>query len=421
MGRTDGFVVELDFSTSMNETKVFQNDLINASEGTPNIAKKGSLLLRLIRAAQPVSRTEIARRLEIDKSTVTENVKPLLAAGILHEETLEVSGQGRKPRVLSFARNKDYFIGVNLGVRTSQIGMTTLKGEITDEDDFSTPLNAGYALHMARERIDDLITANPDKTCRVIGISVPGLTDAERRKLVYAPNLDWRDVDIAAALQPNKDVKVVVENDATAAAMFEARLKIRESSDGLLSNFVLIRSGTGIGVGLVIGSEVYRGSGLGRGVAGEFGHMTIVAGGKSCVCGNRGCWERYASAGSAATLFLGDRPIRPNESLPRFAEIVSKAENGEIRAQRTLEKIGDYLGIGIANVIMGVGIPRVIISGRLVYGWKFIKKPLHEAIERSIIGKTKGWSVEAGEPQGAAIGGALEVAVEEYLAHGLSF
>ena len=406
----------------MNEPTVFQNDLIRTEAGVPSIARKGSLLLRLIRAAQPITRTEIANRLEIDKSTVTENVKPLIAAGILREETLEVSGQGRKPRVLSFATDKDYFIGVNLGVRTSQVGMTTLKGEISEEDDFTTPPKAADALKMARERIDDLIEANSGKICRVIGVSIPGLTDAERRKLIYAPNLDWRDIDITKALQPNENIKVVVENDATAAAMYEARLKIRDSgSDGLMTNFVLVRSGTGIGVGLVIGSEVYRGSGLGRGVAGEFGHMTIVAGGKSCVCGNRGCWEKYASAASAASLYTGDRPLRPNESLPRFVEIVSKAENGEIRAQRTLEKIGDFLGIGIANVIMGVGISRVIISGRLVYGWKFIERPLREAIERSIIGKTEGWSIEAGEPQGAAIGGALEVAVEEYLAHGLNF
>ncbi|MDQ3800507.1 MAG: hypothetical protein M3384_13745, partial [Acidobacteriota bacterium] len=78
------------------------------------------------------------------------------------------------------------------------------------------------------------------------------------------------------------------------------------------------------------------------------------------------------------------------------------------------------LGIGIANVIMGVGIPRVIISGRLVYGWRFIEKPLKKAIERSIVGKLDGWSIEAGEPQGAALGGALEVAVEEYLARGFA-
>jgi predicted NBD/HSP70 family sugar kinase len=233
--------------------------------------------------------------------------------------------------------------------------------------------------------------------------------------LIFAPNLNWRDVDIASALKINKNTRVVVENDSTAAAMYEARLKIRNSEDGLLTNFILVRSGTGIGVGLVICSEVYRGSGAGRGIAGEFGHMTIVAGGKPCVCGNRGCWEKYASAASASSLYLGDRPPARGESVPRFVEIVSKAEVGDTRSRRTLEKIGDYLGIGIANVIMGIGIPRVIISGRLVYGWKFIEEPLNAAIRRSIIGKIKGWSVEAGEPVGSAIGGALEVAVEEYL------
>jgi predicted NBD/HSP70 family sugar kinase len=212
------------------------------------------------------------------------------------------------------------------------------------------------------------------------------------------------------------DVRIVVDNDSTSAAMYEARMKIRNSNEGLMSDFILVRSGTGIGVGLVIGSEVYRGSGLTRGIAGEFGHMTIVAGGKQCVCGNRGCWEKYASAAAAASLYLGDRRLRPGETLPRFVEIVAKAENGDNRSRRTLEMIGDYLGIGIANVIMGVGIPRVIISGRLVYGWQFIEQPVRDAIDRSIVGKTDGWSVEAGSPAGAAIGGALEVAVEAYLA-----
>lgn len=405
----------------MNDSSVYQSDLLNTETGTPNIARKGNLLLRLIRAAQPISRTEIAARLSIDKSTVTENVKPLLAAGILREETLESDvSKGRKPRVLSFVDDNDYFIGVNLGVRTSQVGLTTLKGSILSEDDFATPPKAEAALKLAREKIENLIRENADKNLRVIGVSVPGLTDTERRTLVYAPNLNWRNVNVAEAFSVNQGVTVVVENDATAAAMYEARLKIRHSNDGLMTNFILVRSGTGIGVGMVIGSEVYRGTGLARGIAGEFGHMTIVAGGKSCVCGNNGCWEKYASAASAASLYHGDRPLRPYETMPRFIDIVAKAENGDTRSRRTLEKIGDYLGIGIANVIMGVGIPRVIISGRLVYGWQFIEKPLKEAIARSIVGKLDGWSIEAGEPAGAALGGALEVAVEEYLTNGLS-
>ncbi|MGI9035314.1 MAG: ROK family protein [Pyrinomonadaceae bacterium] len=148
--------------------------------------------------------------------------------------------------------------------------------------------------------------------------------------------------------------------------------------------------------------------------------MTIVAGGKPCACGNRGCWEKYASAASAASLYTGDRAVHANEKLPRFVEIVGRAEGGEIRAQKTLEKIGEYLGIGIANVIMGIGVPHVIISGRLVYGWKFINQPLREAIKKSIVGKMHNWTIECGEPKGSALGGALEVAIEEFIANGLS-
>jgi predicted NBD/HSP70 family sugar kinase len=293
--------------------------------------------------------------------------------------------------------------------------VTTLKGEIEDEEDFETPTAVSMALRQTRRHIDEIVRRNKDRRLRMIGVSVPGMTDTNRQSLVFAPNLEWRNVSIADELAV-EGVRVVVENDSTAAAMYEARMKIRDSEQGLMSNFILVRSGTGIGVGLVIGSEVYRGSGLTRGIAGEFGHMTIVAGGKQCVCGNRGCWEKYASAAAAATLYSGDRRLRPGETVPRFVEIVAKAENGDTRSRRTLEMIGDYLGIGIANVIMGIGIPRVIISGRLVYGWQFIEQPLRDAIDRSIVGKTEGWSVEAGAPAGAAIGGALEVAVEEYLA-----
>ena len=399
----------------MNNGQLYQSELLGVSRTPAVTSRKGNQLLRLIRAAQPVTRTEIAERLSIDKSTVTENVKPLIASGVIREDSHEAEGQRRRSRVLSFANDKTYFIGVNLGVRHSQVGLTTLNGEISEESDFETPTSVSYALRLARERVEILVRKHPEAALGVIGVSVPGMADPQREKLIFAPNLNWKNVDIASALRVHENTRIVVENDSTAAAMYEARVKIRNSEDGLMSNFILVRSGTGIGVGLVIGSEVYRGSGVGRGIAGEFGHMTIVAGGKPCVCGNRGCWEKYASAAAAASLYLGDRPPTRGESVPRFVEIVSKAEVGDVRSKKTLERIGDYLGIGIANVIMGIGIPRVIISGRLVYGWKFIEEPMNAAIRRSIIGKIDGWSVEAGEPVGSAIGGALEVAVEEYL------
>src|SRR5687768_8324758 len=280
----------------------------------PAFARKRRLLFKLLRAAQPISRTEIARRLDIDKSTVTENVKPLISEGLIRETSEEHPEQGRKVRGLSFAADDDYFIGVNLGVRRSQVGIITLNGDVTNEEDFETPSNAAAALKLARDRVDQLYVANADRRLRAIGVSVPGMIDTQRQELIYAPNLNWKKIPVASAFRLNDSVKVVVENDSTAAAMYEARVRLGRTDSEPIGDFILVRSGTGIGVGLVIGGEAFRGSGSGRGVAGEFGHMTIVAGGKPCVCGNRGCWEKYASAASAASLFLGDRPPGRGES-----------------------------------------------------------------------------------------------------------
>jgi predicted NBD/HSP70 family sugar kinase len=147
--------------------------------------------------------------------------------------------------------------------------------------------------------------------------------------------------------------------------------------------------------------------------------MTIVAGGKPCACGNRGCWEMYGSASAASALYMGDRVQLGGQTAPRYVEIVERAEAGELRARRTLERVGEYLGVGIGNVITGLGVPRVIVSGRIVFGWKFISESLRSAVAQSMAGRLAGWSVEPGEPTGAGLGGALEVAVDEFLCSSL--
>jgi predicted NBD/HSP70 family sugar kinase len=209
-------------------------------------------------------------------------------------------------------------------------------------------------------------------------------------------------------------VPVLVENNATAAAVYEAQRRRGLTLNRASGDFVLVRAGTGIGVGLVREGEMYRGTDGGD-IAGEFGHMTIVAGGKSCPCGNFGCWERYASAASAVELYRGNSPRVTLRSSLRFTDVVSRALAGERRAQVTLERVGTHLGIGIGNVICGLGIPRVVVSGELVHGWKFIEGPARAAIAMSMAGRLSHWSLEPGDSHGAELGGALEVAIEHYL------
>ena len=397
-------------------------------------AKATLMLLRLLRAAQPISRAELARRVGVNRSTVTDAFKQLIASGVVREEPTQQPAPGtnrvlgRPALALTYNDDFGYIVGVNVGVRRSTVGLATLTGQVLVEEEFETPAAPSDALALIRSIITKLCQRARGRRLRAIGVSVPGPTDASRERIVYAPHLGWQDVDVADALRFDDDgvpslagerVRVVVENDATAAALYELRLRLGRDESERLDDFVLVRSGTGLGVGLVLNGEVFRGDAVGDGIAGEFGHMTIVAGGKPCVCGNRGCWERYASAPAAASLYMGERVQLGGQAAPRFVEIVARAEGGELRAQRTLERVGEYLGIGIGNVIMGLGVTRVIVSGRLVYGWKFMHEPLHNAVALSMAGRLHGWSVEPGEATGAGLGGAIEVAAEGFITTGL--
>jgi predicted NBD/HSP70 family sugar kinase len=406
-----------------------------AAAEAPAPARATVMLLRLLRAAQPISRAELARRVGVNRSTVTDTFKPLIAAGVVREEGTPAPAApgahrslGRPPLALSFSDEHGFFLGVNVGVRRTTIGLATMTGEVLYDEEFETPSDPADALARTRVAAGRLVGRSRGRKLRVIGVSVPGPADPTRQRITYAPHLGWRDVDVAGALRFDADgkaasaeaaVPVVVENDATAAALYELRLRTARAESKRLDDFVLVRSGTGLGVGLVLGGEVFRGDAAGEGLAGEFGHMTIVAGGKPCRCGNRGCWEMYASASAASALYMGDRVQLGGQAAPRFVEIVARAEGGELRAQRTLERVGEYLGIGIGNVITGLGVTRVIVSGRLVYGWKFLREPLHSAVAQSMAGRLSGWSVEPGEATGAGLGGALEVAAEGFLTSGL--
>lgn len=391
-------------------------------------------LLRLVRAAQSVSRVDLARRLGLHRSSVTGAVKPLIAEGVLRESASQSKDEGKirigRPATGLELTDERYFIGLNLGVRQSHAGAFTAGGRMLAEATFDTPDDADEALRLMRSTVANLRSRVRGKVLYSVGVSVPGPTCAERRRLLYAPHLGWRDVDVADALNSehlmlddarangqayaNDGVPVVVENDARAAALYEVRARSAEEGGDAWRDFILVRAGTGVGVGVVRGGEVYRGSDAADGWAGEFGHMTIVADGRRCACGGRGCWEAYASTGSAVALYTNERAAWKGRA-PRFVEIVARAEAGEVRARSTLERVGGYLGIGVANLISGLGVSRVVVSGRLVHGWKFMSGPLHEAVGRSMAGRLSEWTVVPGRATGAGLGGALEVAIDHYL------
>jgi predicted NBD/HSP70 family sugar kinase len=404
----------------INQRKLSHQEASNLSSDTART------MLRIVRAAQPISRVDLARRLEVNRSTVSEIVTPLIAAGVLREAASAPAASQRRGRPaigLTLRSDRWFIIGVNIGVRRTQVGAATTDGRMLVEESFDTPSDPNIALDHINSIIGRLRRAIPERSLISIGVSVPGPTDAGRGELLFAPHLGWRDVPIAATLSAGDEhldnsgegIPVIVENDATAAAIYEARRRLRSRTPRAENNFILLRAGTGIGVGLVLGGEVYRGSGTDRGLLGEFGHMTIVAGGDPCACGNRGCWEVYASSAAAGAIYSGGAEATGFETPIRFVEIVARARAGELRARNTLARVGANLGIGISNVITGLGVSRVVVSGRIVHGWEFLRKSLEDAVAQTMAGRLSNWSIEAGEPTGAGLGGAVEVGIEHYL------
>ena len=135
---------------------------------------------------------------------------------------------------------------------------------------------------------------------RGIGISVAGIVDSAHSRVVYSSNLGWQDLDIGSIAQENcPEIEIItVENDAKASALAELVL----GKHGIASsNFIFLSIGTGIGAGIVVDNHIISGSSH---AAGEYGHMTLIEGGELCSCGNKGCWEVYASDRATINFFL---------------------------------------------------------------------------------------------------------------------
>jgi glucokinase len=215
------------------------------------------------------------------------------------------------------------------------------------------------ALHELLREVD-----TPEVALEAVGCSIPGPLDSKSGVVYFSPNLGWRDVPFVEMMQRLLDVPIVIDDDAHCAALGEARMGAARGMD--IAVYVTIS--TGVGAGIIIGGNIYRGA---HGLAGEIGHITIEAAGPQCSCGNFGCFEALAS-GSAIAVFAkqavmhGDDTVlsKYNDELSNLSaeHVVNAAEAGDVVALRIIETAGTYTGIGLAAVASAFD-PQIIIVG----------------------------------------------------------
>jgi predicted NBD/HSP70 family sugar kinase len=233
-----------------------------------------------------------------------------------------------------------------------------------------------FVLELAA-RIRGLKTAHPHLAFEGVGVALPGRIDPSSNRLVFAPNLPWKSIDLKTALESATGLEVELENAANACALAEIWGGVHSEN---VRNLIAVTVSEGIGLGMVLSGQLIRGT---SGLAGEFGHVTVQENGPVCSCGNRGCWEACASNAAAVRYFTETEPAQNNHSLsgrPTFDLILKLAQQGHPQANQALERMAHYLGTGIAMTVAGLAPDVVVIVGEVTRAWDQVGPVLDRVI-----------------------------------------
>ncbi|MDT4920464.1 MAG: glucokinase, partial [Pseudonocardiales bacterium] len=243
-------------------------------------------------------------------------------------------------------------IGVDIGGSKVAAGVVDDGGLVIDQERRDTP---GDDVTRTEEVIVEVVTALAGRhEVTAVGIGAAGWIANDHATVLYAPHLAWRNEPLRAALAGRIPLPLIIENDANSAAWAEYRFGAARGEKVV----VCVTLGTGIGGGLVIDGEVYRGA---FGVGCEYGHMTVVPDGRRCACGNRGCWEMYASGRALARdaqELAADSPVAAAGMIQLAGSVAeltgpvvtAAAQAGDAAATSICTTMGRWLGRGLANL-----------------------------------------------------------------------
>ncbi|MEP9380971.1 ROK family protein [Nocardioides sp. KR10-350] len=224
-----------------------------------------------------------------------------------------------------------------------------------------------------------------------VGLAAAGFVDAQGERVMFAPHLPWRGDPTRSRLEARWGTRVALDNDANCAARAELALGAARGVDDAL----LVTMGTGIGGAVVLGGTLLRGQ---NGMAGEFGHMQVVPDGLPCECGGTGCWEQYSS-GNALVRYVRAR-MDVAEHGPTLVEdlcdgdparltgqmVTSAAEQGDRLARTAFASVGEWLGVGLANLVAAFDPGLLVVGGGVSAAGDLLLGPAREALAESLVG-----------------------------------
>ena len=342
-------------------------DLTNFRLATSETARQINrrIALNFIRLHQPMSRADLARKSGLQRSTVSAIVDQLIEEGWVTEGAVGRSPRGRRPRNLHLNVERAGILGVELRPETTTIGLAGVDARFMAQATFATATTPEQFVEDLAVATGKLCRAHPRVLCEGMGVSLPGRVDDSGR-LVFAPNLGWGQVQLTQMIEAAVGLPVNVENAANACALAELWFGRHPEH---IRHIVAVTVSEGIGVGLLLNGQLVHGAGS---MAGEFGHVSLDPAGPPCRCGRRGCWERYASNSAAVRHYQELHGQVPGERTPtsmRFEDLARLAEGGEETAVATLQRMGHFLGTGLANLATGLAPDVIVVVGEVTAIW----------------------------------------------------
>jgi glucokinase-like ROK family protein len=348
-----------------------------------------SLLLKDI-----VYRVEIAKKISLSTTTITNLIDELIEMGIVSEVGIEeVDGRrrvGRPRAALRLEQNARYAVGLQICVGRYHMAIANLKAEILFHRKFTFDRKAQPAELFPRicQQIEEFILESGVDRQRLVGLGVgaAGLVNYRTGVNILSANLGWENVPIRDWLTQSLNLAVVVDNNVKAMALSEAFFGAGRYAGSL----AFVYGSTGVGSGIVIGNRLLHGADLG---AGEIGHMILLAhGGEKCSCGQRGCLETLVS--EAALIGQAESLIRaqPDGLLAQLWQtsdnnhmelIFEAARRGEQDAITMIEQAAYYLGLALANLVNVVNPEMIILGGSFAHGQDLILPTTRKTLEAS--------------------------------------
>lgn len=372
------------------------------------------VVLETIWHRRKLSRADLARELGLSRSTVSEIVGGLLETGLIAEVGAGPSRGGRRPTLLEFQDEAYVILGVDMGASHVAVALTDLRGRILAWHHQEHPVREDPAgtRPLITRLCDACLDERPGSRDRLvgIGIAVPSPVDPRYPDRLSAAVLPaWEGESGFGSLLARYHAPVFVDNDANLGAVAERWWGAGRG----VEHFTYIKLATGVGAGLMIGGEVYRGA---TQVAGEIGHISIDPAGEPCVCGNRGCLTTFVSGAALVARAKALLPRFPGSALAKAdvtLEAIERAVEGDDPlAVKVVEEAAHHLGVAIAGLLNLMNPGAVILGGGLTRAGDHLLVPLREAVmRRTLVSSVAASEIRMSElgPRAIALGAATLV------------